>query len=225
MPTARLFAMLAPLSLAVMMLPAGGCILGTSPSTVNIELRKEKQALEMRIADLERQTAAQEQVIAGLQNERPTIPTLPPDRLKKMFTTQGLEFGRLTGGLDSDNARPGDEGVKVYLAPIDEEGQSIKMVGQITIEVFDLADSAHPLVGTWAFDVDAARKSWRGSFLDYNYVLECPWKDRLPAHEELTVKASFHDELTQTTFKAQQVIHVKLPGSATQPASKPASDR
>lgn len=193
------------------LLPLGGCAFGTSPSAVNIDLRKKNQALEAKVAELEAKSAADQQVIAGLRESRPTIPTLPADRLARLYTTTGLELGRLTGGLDADGAKAGDEGVKVYIAPIDAGNQPIKMSGSFTIEAFDLADPASPLVGKWTFDVEQVRKRWRGSFLDYNYVLECPWQDRVPAHDELTLKITFLDELTQTTFKAQTVVRVALP--------------
>ena len=193
------------------LLPLGGCALGTSPSAVNIELRKKNQALEAKVADLEAKSAADQQIIAGLRDSRPTVPTLPADRLARLYTTTGLELGRLTGGLDADGTKAGDEGVKVYIAPVDAENQPIKMSGSFTIEAFDLADPASPLVGKWAFDVEQVRKRWRGSFLDYNYVLECPWQDRVPAHDELTLKITFLDELTQATFKAQTVVKVSLP--------------
>jgi hypothetical protein len=32
-------------------------------------------------------------------------------------------------------------------------------------------------------------------------------------HEELTIKVTFRDELTQREFHAQKVVKVKLPGS------------
>lgn len=188
-----------------------GCVFGTSPSTVNIELRKEKQVLEARVAELEAKSAGDARIIQSLRESRPTIPTLPPERLTRLFTTTGLELGRLTGGLDLDGNKPGDEGVKVYIAPVDAESQPIKMAGSFTIEVFDLADKENPLIGVWTFDVAEVRKRWRGSFLDYNYVLECPWKDRVPIHDELTIKIAFLDELTQTAFKTQTVVAVRLP--------------
>ena len=111
--------------------------------------------------------------------------------------------------------------MKVYIAPIDNEGQPIKMSGSFSVEAFDLADTASPLIGTWTFAVDSVRKKWRGSFLDYNYVLDCPWQSRVPTHEELTLKITFVDELTQAPFKIQTVVKVKLP--TMQPTTAPAT--
>ncbi|QOV89017.1 prefoldin domain-containing protein [Humisphaera borealis] len=222
MSSIRTIASFAPTIGLSLLLIATGC--GGSPSTANIELRKEKQALAARVAELETKSAADQRVIESLRDSRPTIPTLPPDRLARLFTTTGLELGRLTGGLDTDGKKTGDEGVKVYIAPIDNEGQPIKMSGSFTVEAFDLADTASPLVGTWAFDVASVRKKWRGSFLDYNYVLDCPWQEKVPTHDELTLKITFVDELTQAPFKIQTVVKVKLPTApTTQPTTAPAT--
>ena len=199
---------------AVLLIPTGGCaLLGGSPSTANIDLRKKNQALSAQIDTLKQQAAAQDEVIKGLRERQGTLPTLPPDRLAKLWTTHGLKFGRLTGGWDADEKKPGDEGVQIYVYPTDQDGQSIKATGSFKVELFDLADVKEPLIGKWTFDLDAAKKAWRGNLADYNYVLQCPWKQRVPAHEELTMKIEFLDELTQTPFHAQQVIKVHLQGT------------
>jgi hypothetical protein len=206
------------LMLGALMSTATGCIFGGKPSAANIELRKEKQVLTSRVGELEKDVAARDQVIQGLREKWPTIPTLPQERLDKLFTTHGLQVGRLTGGWDGDRKSPGDEGIVVYVNPVDEAGQPIKMVGTFTVEAFDLKETDSIPVGKWTFDIEAVRKAWRGSFMDYNYVLECPWQQR-PKHQELTVKVTFLDELTQVPFRAQQVVQVKLPSTTTQPSA------
>lgn len=207
----RLFPLLAVLLFA----PGCGLLFGGDPNKVNIRLRREKQQLESRVAALEQRSEGDGRVIEGLRSDRPTVPTLPADRLARLWTTRGLAFGRLTGGLDRDTTAPGDEGVKVYVSPTDGDGQPIKMAGSFTVEAFDLADEGSPLVGRWEFDVESAKKAWRGSFLDYSYVLECPWQPgRVPRNAELTLKVQFLDELTQVPFRAQQIAKVRLPATA-----------
>jgi hypothetical protein len=181
----------------------------SSPSTANIELRKEKQTLQDRIADLDRVHQADQATINGLQKQIGTLPTLPQDRLDKLFTVHGLELGRLTGGADLVPQKPGDEGIKVYATPTDDDGEPIKAAGTFVVEAFDLAATT-PLIGKWTFDLATTRKAWIGQFLAHNFVLVCPWQG-VPAHQELTVKVTFHDELTQREFAAQTVIKVKLP--------------
>jgi hypothetical protein len=192
-----------------------GC---AKPSGANITLRKENQDLRETIAKLEKAREGDAATIRALENRGGTIATLPKERLDRLFTVHGLSLGRLTGGMD-DSAKPGDEGIKVYAVPMDQDGEPIKAAGAFTVEAFDLANSASPLVGKWTFDVEAARAAWRGSALSHQYVLKCPWQGGPPGHPELTVKATFVDELTGREFGAQKVVTVKLPPSAGQPTT------
>jgi hypothetical protein len=138
---------------------------------------------------------------------------LPQERLEKLFTTHGLKLGRLTGGADLDPAKPGDEGIKVYVTPTDETGEPIKAAGSFVVEAFDLA-AKPPEIGKWTFDLDATRKSWNGALMSHHYVLICPWQTP-PGHEEITIKVTFHDELTGREFHAQQVVKIHPPRPAS----------
>src|SRR5688500_8985583 len=108
---------LLPLLVLLAAAPGCGLLFGGDPDKVNIELRKEKQTLKTRVTQLEQKPEADQQVIGAMRSDRPTVPTLPHDRLAKLWTTHGLQFGRLTGGLARDPRSPGDEGLKVYVSP------------------------------------------------------------------------------------------------------------
>lgn len=187
---------------------AVGC---ASPSRANIELRKQNQQLQSQISQLRRQVEADQRVIQGLRDRAGALPTLPSSRLEELFTTHGIQFGRLTGGVDLDPNKPGDEGVAVYVVPIDQTGQPIKMAGTFDVEAFDLAEPSAPLVGQWHFDLQQSKNAWNGYLLDYSYALVCPWGKVIPRHADLTVKVRFFDELTQTPFTAQRVVRIIPP--------------
>lgn len=191
------------------------CTSCSTPNTANIELRKEKQNLEDKIAELNRVHDADQATIQSLQNRIGTLPTLPQNRLDQLFTVHGLELGRLTGGVDLDPAKPGDEGIRIYATPTDDDGEPIKAAGSFVVEAFDLAAKS-PEIGKWTFDLATTRKIWLGNFLAHNFVLTCPWQ-QIPQHQELTIKVTFLDQLTQRQFHAQTVVKVKLP-AATSPA-------
>lgn len=142
------------------------------------------------------------------------LPTLPATRLAELFTTHGIQFGRLTGGAHLDPDKAGDQGIAVYVVPIDESGEKLKAAGTFDVQAFDLADTQHPLVGQWHFDLQQSRVAWNGWLLDYTYILTCRWQTP-PTHPDLTLKVTFFDELTQTPFTAQRVVHVKLPTAPT----------
>jgi hypothetical protein len=185
---------------------AAGC---GSPSSANIELRKQNQDLQDKVTTLTRAREADAATISALQQKNGTLPTLPQDRLEKLFTTHGLKFGRLTGGADLNRSKPGDEGIKVYADPTDDDGDSIKAAGSFVVEAFDLA-AKPPELGKWTFDTAASRKLWNGSALSHQYVLTCPWQ-KPPQHEELTIKVTFKDELTGREFHEQTVVKIHPP--------------
>ncbi|MDB5323436.1 MAG: hypothetical protein JWN40_5067 [Phycisphaerales bacterium] len=192
--------------MVLLLLGAAGC---GSPSSANIILRKQNQELREQIATLTRAREADAATIRALQQRVGTVPTLPQERLEKLFTVHGIKFTRLTGGADVDPSKPGDEGIKVYVSPIDDDGEPFKAAGSFVIEAFDLA-AKPPEVGKWTFDVDAARKNWHGALLSHQYVLTCPW-EKPPQHDEVTIKVTFRDELTGRVFDAQTVVKVHLP--------------
>ena len=118
-------------------LAAGLLIAGCgSPNKPNIALRKKIQGLDAQIVQLQRQHEADQATIAGMNQRVGSVPTLPQDRLERLFTVHGIKLGRLTGGADLDPAKPGHEGLKVYLTPLDETGDQLKSAGAITIEAF-----------------------------------------------------------------------------------------
>jgi len=203
----RLFSILhLPSSILVLFLLTG-C---AGPSKANIELRKQIQTLQSQIDQLNRQHAADAATIQSLQSRQGTSPTLPEPRLNQLFTVHGLELDRLTGGDDWDPSKPGDDGLKIYAIPTDDDGQKFKAAGSFVVEAFDLNLPKDQRIGRWTFDPTEARKDWVGHFMLYEYVLTCPWQT-VPAHPDLTIKVSFTDLLTGRTFTAQKQVSVKLP--------------
>jgi hypothetical protein len=179
------------------------------PDRANIELRKQKQALESKLEMLQRERAADAATIRSLESRATTVPVLPNERLAKLFTVHGLSLGRLTAAADLDPQKPGDEGLKVYVVPTDDDGQPLKAAGSFIVEAFDLAKSGDNRVGRWHFSADQARQNWYSLLTLYTYILPCPWQTGAPQHSQLTLRVSFTDELTHRTFTAQKIL--KLP--------------
>ncbi|HSI35588.1 MAG TPA: hypothetical protein VK986_18545 [Tepidisphaeraceae bacterium] len=187
----------------------GGC---GGPNAANIELRKQNQELRDQLETVNRQREADAATIRALET-RPassTTATLPHNQLQALFTAHSIELGRLTGGWDEDPKKPGDEGIKVQLTPLDDEGQKLKAAGAITVDLFDLALGENNRIGHWELSAEQARPKWLGAALQYNYLLKLPWQSP-PTHAELTVKVTFTDSLTGRVLAAQQVITVGLP--------------
>ena len=190
---------------------AAGC---GGPSQANMELRKQNQQLHAQIAKLKNDKQSDQNVIQGLRDRVGTLPTLPTTRLAELFTTHSIRFGYLTGPADTDPNKPGAGGLAIYVITADESGDKIKAAGTFDIEAFDLAEPTDPFLGHWHFDLAQSRQAWTNVLLEYDYAFLVPWQKRVPKHADITVKVTFFDELTQTPFTAQRVVHVKLPMAA-----------
>jgi hypothetical protein len=188
-----------------------GC--GGTPSSVNIQLRKDIQHCDAQIDTLKMQHQAD---LASMRAYRaPTTAMLSPDELDRLYTVHGLSLGRLTGGSNLDSGKPGDQGLKIYVVPTDGEGQPLKAAGTFTVQAFDLSLPENNLIGRWHFDLARSRQSWYGAAFLYTYVLTCPWNEggqgRVPAHPQLTVRVTFHDELTDREFTDQRIVDINPP--------------
>lgn len=187
---------------------AVGCF--PKPNKANIELRKEVQSLQDKVAELETRHTTDKAAIDSLSADR-TIQTLPADKLARLFVTSSLKFKNLVVGEDLDPKTPGDEGFKIGVTPVDEFGDEFKAAGSLTIELFDLADQ-NVRLGQWSVPTEDARKKWVSSLVFDGYVLSLPWQTP-PTHEKLLVKATFTEELTGRKFDATHELTVKLPAN------------
>jgi hypothetical protein len=204
-----------PLSL-VLLFTLIGC---GSPNRANVELRKKIQTSEDQVATLKQLNESQQRMILGLQNSRPTTPTLPSAELEKLYVSYGIKFARLTGGADLDPQKPGDEGLRIYISPMDENGVVIQAAGSFVVEAFDLDLKENNQIGRWEFSPIETKKLWRALLLESTYVLACPWQTP-PQHPDITTKVTFTDELTLVSYPIQKVITVELAPSPA-PTSQP----
>jgi hypothetical protein len=131
--------------------------------------------------------------------------------LKRIFYPAKIVIGRLTGGSDYDG-QPGDDGVTVYLEPVDTAGDVVKVAGDVRIQLYDLAAPPdQQLIGEYSVPVDQIGKLWHGKLMAHSYVIKCPWPDGPPEHNEITVRVVFVDYLTKRVLTAQKVCKVELP--------------
>ena len=193
------------LAAAWCLLALAGC--GT-PNQPNIALRKQNQLLTDQVAQLTRQHNGDAASLVAAQHLNPATPQLPPAKLDQLFTVHGLTLGRLTSGDNPDPHATVDSQLLVYAVPTDDDGDPIKVAGSFDVSAFDLADPAHPLVGHWNLSSAQTRGMFQSHLSLYTYVLACPWQMK-PQHPPLTVRVSFHDELTGRVFNAERVVTVR----------------
>ncbi len=151
---------------------------------------------------LSEQVASQKQQIATLQSIG------VPDRLYKLFRVQRIKIGSQSGGVDLDGME-GDDGIRVYLKPIDQAGSIIKAAGTVKVQLFDLtSESGETLIAQKTWTVQQLSDQWASGFVSYHFTLTCPWTSAPPANNQITVRVEFVDLLTGKTFSAQKLCNI-----------------
>jgi hypothetical protein len=185
---------------------AAGC-----ENPAEVALRRENNELQATVRTKNDQLVAQKASLDELHEQLRIARSISEDDLKKLFYPEQLVIDKLTGGEDYDG-KPGDDGVTVFLRPIDKDGDVIKVAGDIRIQLFDLAAPPQEnYIGEYYVPVEQAGKLWHGKFLTDHFTIKCPWPRDPPKHAEITVRATFVDYLTKRVVSAQTTCKVKLP--------------
>lgn len=190
-------------------------VLLTGCATNNdLDLKREISLLKEKLDKQGNDLVARQATIEELNKQLTVCRGISADDLKRIFYPEKIVIGTLSGGENYDN-QPGDDGVTVYLQPIDRRGDVLKVAGDIRIELYDLANpTGQNQLGVYNFPVDKAVDLWYGQLMTYHYALRCPWQNGPPKHTEITIRATFVDFLTKRVMTAQSVVKVKLaPGA------------
>jgi hypothetical protein len=180
-------------------------------SPTEVSLRREIGDLRETIKQKDNQLVAQKASLDELDSQLRVARSISEDDLKRIFYPEKLLIDRLSGGADYDG-QPGDDGVTVYLQPVDKDGDVIKVAGDIRIQLFDLAaPPQRNLIGEYFIPVDQVGKLWHGKLWTDHYSIKCPWPKGPPEHTEVTIRAMFVDYLTKRVVSAQATCQVKLP--------------
>ena len=175
------------------------------------QLRKDLESARAEAKTARQAASEAKSELARKQKRIDTLVSLGPDRLKKLYYTTSIKLGQYTGGADLDG-QAGDDGIKVFLRPIDTNGDTIKAAGSVTVQLYDLARAADKtLIGEYKWSIDEVAKAFSGGFLTYHFSFTCPWKSGPPKHDEITVRVEFIDYLTGKTLSVQKVCKVDLP--------------
>ncbi|MBX3395817.1 MAG: hypothetical protein KF841_10660 [Phycisphaerae bacterium] len=199
-------------------------------------LNDENQRLKTELAQKNDQLAEQAATIATLRG-------LEGDRsLDRVVHVAGIRIDRLSGGYD-DNRDGIDDGVVVYVLPVDQFGGPMRASGSAGVTILNLTQANKPsVILDRNFSVDELGQMWYGTFLSSHYTIKLPWEsggsdaavDRVtpagqrgassgvsparPPAREITVVVTFTDLLTGSVHTAQQVVKVTgYAESANQP--------
>jgi hypothetical protein len=168
-----------------------------------------------QVQKLQAQVAAKQQAIDMMKNrEVAGAPGVTPKKLEELEVPVRIDLERLSGGYN-DDGQPGDDGIVLYIQPIDRNGDVIKAAGSIKVTLLDLANSPDQyIIDECQFDVKKTRELWYGQLWTHHYTVHCPWQPgRPPRHDEITARVEFQDLLTGKTLTAQGVYKIQIPPS------------
>jgi len=139
--------------------------------------------------------------------------TLVSEQAETLSKVESVKFSPLlTSGIDFDGS-PGDDGLSALLMPVDAEGDLVKLIGSVELELLDLSQPhGRQSIGEWRFTADEARNQWHRGFMSAGYLFQLKWQQP-PAARELTL----HGRLVAPDgrqFNATQTVKLKLPHDA-----------
>jgi hypothetical protein len=197
----------------------GGCTTGGQPNYQRLYEQAQSQ-----LKDRDTQIANLKAAIEQQQRQLATATGLSDTELKTLFFPDHIEIDSLSGGEHYEGGPPGDNGVTVYLKPVDRYGDTIKAAGDIHIQLYDLANpQGQELVGECSWKADQVARLWQSAFFTAHFVVKCPWQHGPPKHEQITIRATFIDYLTKRAMTAQAVGKVHLGPAGPAPATAPSA--
>ena len=200
------------LTAVVVLMVGGGC----EPQTGQVlqAVQKERDRLAKEKGSLEQTVIQREQDIQRLEEQIEHLRGFGPDWLAALFVVDRLELASLTGGADYDGCS-GDDGVTIYLRPIDADGHFLKAAGEIVVDLIDASQPGAPRsLGSYVHNEPSQlRKLWHGGFLTNHYTIKCPWSPGMgpPRQPEVLVQVTFLDFLTGRRFTTSKMVEVQLP--------------
>lgn len=179
----------------------GGCY---QPDAEVQQLRQDRLQLTEQVASLSADLDAARARNQALAEQLARSAGVDPDDFSRLFVVDRIRIASLSGPADLDG-RPGHDGVRVHVQPLDRDGDVLKAAGEVTIEIFDLTASEGPRsIGRRVFPAEEVGRHWLGRMMTNHFSFEVPWS--APLTGEGTIRVEFVDQLTRRVHSAQQPI-------------------
>jgi len=126
---------------------------------------------------------------------------------QELYGLQSVKIGQYTNLYDKDKDGK-KEKLIVYIQPIDHDGDAVKAIGAVDVQLLDLnKEPDQALLGEWHIKPGELQKLWFAGLISTNFRLTFDIADKLDKFETpLTVKVTFTDYLTGKAFWPQKVI-------------------
>ena len=171
-------------------------------------LAAEIERLTQENTQLQKQIGQSDAENKQLRQQVQVLSDLPEGvELENLNRIEKVKIGRYTGFFDKDKDGK-KEKLIVYIQPVDEQGDTIKAVGTVDVQLWDLnkADS-EALLDEWRVESNELKELWFATLITINYRLTFDITGIIESLEEpLTVKVTFTDYMTGRVFKEQKVI-------------------
>jgi len=209
------------LLVVAMLALTSGQACNTVPGSKYQDTQRQLQASGEKIERLEKQVLDQSSQIRHLQDEAARLRGLDRNDFDQLIVPVKIELEKQSGGYDTDG-KPGDDGLVLYIQPIDADRHVIKAAGTLRVRLLDLAAPADRMeLAPYHFDVPTTRGLWYGRMWTHHWTVRCPWPpNQLPEHDEITAYVEFTDLLTGRVLKTQQAYTVVLPAKTAGPSQK-----
>ena len=186
-------------------------VAGCGSQTERVELARDNQQFREQVGRLERSVAQRDATIAQLQGQVRQLQQVTPGQSLAAFAPVRIKIASLSGGVNLDG-RPGDDAVRLYVQPIDADGDVVKVPGRLRVLLVDDSELSQPrTLGVYVFDsVEELGEMWHGRFLTQHFTVECPFPPgaRLGAARELLATVEFVDVLSGATLRASERVPV-----------------
>jgi len=197
---------------------AAGCV-DMVPAEKFQACQRDRQAAKEKIWLLETQVSAQQEAIRTLRSQIANLANVEGDPAQILIVPERIELASRSGGYD-DDGKVGDDGIILYVQPIDRDQHVVKSPGTLTVRLLDPLDASGRIeFARYDFDWEHARKLWYGRLMTQHFTVKCPWpRGHLPAHNEITAHVVFTELITGRSLTATGTYKVAFALGATAPS-------
>ncbi|UCD29079.1 MAG: hypothetical protein JSV03_00925, partial [Planctomycetota bacterium] len=151
------------------LLSAGGC--NFVPGEKFQATQRELQLTQEKARGLETKIADQEETIGTLQARIAELREMDVSDLDKLIVPVRIELEGLSGGYD-DDGKAGDDGIVLYVQPIDCDQHVIKAAGSLKVTLYDLANPPDEnQIAEYSFNVPTTRSFWYGRMWTHHFTV------------------------------------------------------
>ncbi|RLS51678.1 MAG: hypothetical protein DWH91_18480 [Planctomycetota bacterium] len=195
----------------------GGCASRGSMDLLEAEIRQtedalhqaesQRKSLEFQLVEAHRETALLRTQLVSTTGNAPL-----PEQTGNLVRLSGLSINTLLSGGKDRDGHPGDEVLVTLVAPIDQQGDLVKIAGEVEIEAYDMSRPGDKLVGRWTFTPAEAAQAWHSGFVGAGLQFELPWQTP-PSSPELVVHARLRTEDGRQLDTSTKLKVAPVPGT------------